>query len=106
MSKKVGKNISRNLNDKYSQKLLDHAKQSATDAFKTTSKRAIQATGEATGGLTGNKIAYKITKFSKTSEQNNSETVTSENDKEIPKERKNYQNERNTRKKGKKLLMI
>ena len=36
MSKKVGKNISRNLNDKYSQKLLDHAKQSATDAFKTT----------------------------------------------------------------------
>ena len=49
--------------------------------------------------MTGNKIAYKITKFSKTSEQNNSETVTSENDKEIPKDRKNYQNERNTEKK-------
>ena len=90
------------MNDKYSQKLRDHAKQSATEAFKTTSKRAIQATG----GLTGNKIAYKITNFSKNSQQNNSETVTSENDKEIPKERKNYQNERNTRKKGKKLLMI
>ena len=28
------KNISKNLRDKYSQKLLDHAKKSATDTFK------------------------------------------------------------------------
>ena len=28
----------------YSQKLLDHTKQSATDAFKTASKKAIQKT--------------------------------------------------------------
>ena len=33
---------------KYSQKLIDHAKQYATDAIKTTSKRAIQKTAEAT----------------------------------------------------------
>ena len=33
-----------------------------------------------------NKIANKITKVSKNSQQNNSETVTNENDKEIPKE--------------------
>ena len=38
---------SKNLNGKYSQKPLDHAKQSAADALKTTSKGAIQITKEA-----------------------------------------------------------
>ena len=33
----MGKNIGKN---KYSQKLLDHAKQSATDALKTSSKKS------------------------------------------------------------------
>ena len=42
MDKNIGKNISRNLSSKYSQRLLDHGKQSATDALWTTSKRAIQ----------------------------------------------------------------
>ena len=37
--------------------------------------------------MIGNKIADKITKISKTFQQNKSETVTNENDKEIPKER-------------------
>ena len=32
----VSKNISKNLSGKYSQKLLDHTKQSATDVLKTT----------------------------------------------------------------------
>ena len=44
------------------QKLLDHARQSATDAFKTDSKREIQKTAEATGDLTGDKICNRITK--------------------------------------------
>ena len=35
----------------------------------------------------GNKIANKITRVSKNSQQNNSETVTNEHDKEMPKER-------------------
>ena len=35
MGKNIGKNISNNLSGKYSQKPLNHAKQSATDAFKT-----------------------------------------------------------------------
>ena len=43
-----------------------HAKQSATDALKAVSKRAIQKTAEATLDLTGNKIADKITRVSKT----------------------------------------
>ena len=42
-----GKNVS----NKYSQKLVDSAKKSAIDAMKTTSKRAIQKTEEATGDL-------------------------------------------------------
>ena len=50
-------------------------------------KRAIPKTAETTGDLIDNKIADKITKISKTSQQNNSETATNEHDKEIPKER-------------------
>ena len=42
MAKNIGKNISKNLSGKYSQKLLDHNKQSATDAPKTVPKTAIQ----------------------------------------------------------------
>ena len=86
MDKNIGKNISKNLSGKYRQKRLDHAKISATDAIKT-SKRVTQKTAEGTGDLMGNEIASKTTKVSKNSQQNNSEIVTNENDKEIPKER-------------------
>ena len=61
----MGKNVSKSLNSKYSQKLLDNAKQSAADAFKIYSKRVIQKIAEATGDLNGNKIADKITRVSK-----------------------------------------
>ena len=37
MSKNIGKIISKSLSGKYSQTLLDHAKQSATDALKIES---------------------------------------------------------------------
>ena len=72
MGKIIGKNISKNFNSKYSQKRLDHTKQSATDEHKNTSKRAIQKIAEATGILIGNKIADKIRKVSKPLGQNNS----------------------------------
>ena len=52
-------------------------------------------TAEATGDLIGNKFANRITKFSK-----NSETVTNENDKQIPKKVIYLQ------KKDRKLLII
>ena len=51
----------KNMSNKYSQKLVDKGKKSATDAIKTASKRAIQKTAEATGDLVGNKIAHKVT---------------------------------------------
>ena len=53
--------VTKNLNNKYGQRLTDSAKKSATDAFKIASKRAIQKTAEATGDLVGNTIANKIT---------------------------------------------
>ena len=68
-AKNMGKNISKSLSGKHSpgtlamcQKLLHHAKQSPTDVIKTSSKRVIQKTVEATGDLNGNKIANRITK--------------------------------------------
>ena len=59
------KNMVAHLSNKYTQKLLDIAKKSTTDALKTASKRAIQKRVEATGDLIGNKIADKITSVPK-----------------------------------------
>ena len=87
MGKNIGKDWSKNLSDKYDQKLLDHAKQSVTDAIRTSSKRVIQKTAEGTGDFIDNKIDNRVTKVSKNSKQNNSETVTNDHDKEISKER-------------------
>ena len=93
MGKNIDKNLSKILSGKYSQKLLDHPKKSATDALKTSSKRVIQKTAEATRDLIGNKIANKIMGVSN-SQQNNSETVTNEYHKETPKERYVFPEER------------
>ena len=40
LTKDISKDLSKNLSGKYSHKLLDHVKQSATDALETASKRA------------------------------------------------------------------
>ena len=82
MDKSVSKNMSINLSGKYGEKLLDHAKQPATDAFKTASKRAIQKKAESTCSLIGIKIANKIIIVSKKLQQ---KTVTNEHEKKIPK---------------------
>ena len=42
MGKNIGKNISKNLSGKYSQKLLDHAKHSVTDALKFLQKESFK----------------------------------------------------------------
>ena len=44
MGKNFGKKTIKNLSSKYSQNLRNHAKKSAADALKTSSKRAIQKT--------------------------------------------------------------
>ena len=55
MGKNIGKSISKDLIAKLSQTFIDHAKECATDALKTTSKRAIQKTAEATADLVAKK---------------------------------------------------
>ena len=49
-------------------------------------KKVIQKTAEATADFIGNKIAKRITKVPKYLSQNNSETITNEHSKNIPKE--------------------
>ena len=83
ISKNIGKNKTKNLSGKYNQKLFDHAKKSATDALKTSSKRAISKTAEATCDLIGNTISHKIIKVSRSSPQNSLEPVESETYREI-----------------------
>ena len=84
----------------YTQKRIDHTKQSTTDALKTSSKRLIQKTTEATCDLTDNKVANRITKFSRSSPQINSETITNEHDK------KYLNKDIYLQKENRKLLMI
>ena len=50
-------------------------------------EKVIQKVAEATGDLIGNKISNKITGNQKNPQQNHSETVKNQYDKEIPKER-------------------
>ena len=67
--------------------------------LKSSSKRVLQKTAEATHDLIGNKITNKIVKLSKNSQQNNLETVRNENDKKIAKKDMYLQ------KKGKQFLI-
>ena len=61
------KNVSKDLSDKFLIiKLLDHFKQSATGALKTSLKRAIQKVVEATDNVISNKIQRLIHKQRKT----------------------------------------
>ena len=55
--------------DKYRKKLMDTATRTGIDAAKTSSKRVVLKTAEATGDLIGNKIADKITSISKPKEK-------------------------------------
>ena len=81
--------VAANLTNKYSQKLLDSAKKSTTDAIKTTSKRATQNTEEATGDLISNKIADKVTNTAKKSTKELPKNETEE-DSELGTPKKRY----------------
>ena len=82
--------MGKSLSNKYGQKLLDSAKKSTPDAIKTTSRRAIQKTAEATGDLIGKKIADKITSVSKKSAKELSNDKTEEEDVERVTPKKRY----------------
>ena len=64
--------FARKFGDKYGKKLMDTAKKkTGLDAAKTTSKRVVQKTAEATADLIGNKIPDKITSVGKSKEKTN-----------------------------------
>ena len=76
--------VSKNLNNKYGQKLANCTKKSATDALKIAGKSPIQKTAKASGDLVGNFIADNITSISKKPTSEPHSNVVSN---EIPKER-------------------
>ena len=82
-AKIIGKYLSR----KYSQKLLDIVKKSATDALKTTSKWVIQKTTEAACNSIGYKIVNEIVN---NSPQNNSNTDSQTDEKSIERTKEWY----------------
>ena len=86
------KNMGKSVSNQYGQKLLDSAKKPRTDA-----KRAVQKIAEATGDLTGNKIADKTTSVSKNPNNNNNnedEEITGHKKRHIaPEERQQIINE-------------
>ena len=61
--------FARKFGDKYGKKLMHTATKIRIDAAKTTSKRVVQKTAEATRDLIENKIADKITSFGKSKEK-------------------------------------
>ena len=63
--------FARKFSNKYGKKLMDSETKTGMDAAKTTSKRVVQTTAEATGNLIGNKIADKITSIGKPKEKTN-----------------------------------
>ena len=60
MSKNNDKKTSKNIIEKHSQKLRDHAKQSATDVFKAASEMIIHKQQKQLVYWLVRKIAYKI----------------------------------------------
>ena len=84
------KNMGKRLSNKYSQKPLDSAKKSTTDAIKTASKSAIQKTAEVTIDLIGHKITDKITSVSKKANNNNNNNNNNNEDVEIDILKKRY----------------
>ena len=62
MSKIISANLSnKDISNKNSQKLIDSAKKSTTDAKKNDSKSSVQKTAEANGDLIGDTVADKRT---------------------------------------------
>ena len=61
--------FAKRVGSKYGKKLMETATKTGIDAAKTTSKRIVQKTAQATGDLIGNKIAYKITSVGKPKEE-------------------------------------
>ena len=67
--------FSKRSGDKYGKKLMDIATKTEIDAEKTSSKRVVQITTEATGDFIGSKIADKITSAGKSKEDDKTKKI-------------------------------
>ena len=67
--------FARKIGNKYGKKLMDNATKTGIDIAKAASKKVVQKTTEATGDLTGNKIADKITSIGKPKEKEKTNKV-------------------------------
>ena len=61
--------VARKFGDRYGNKIMDTATKTGIDPAKTASKGPAQKNAEATGGLTGNKIADQIISLGKPKEK-------------------------------------
>ena len=117
MDENTGKNVSKNVSSKYSIKRLSHIRQSAIDAFNTTSKVVILKTAEATGEFICNKIAsalatcytvatlYDGDNVTSTESQINPETASKKQKKKTKKKQKYLNKDIYLQKKDNKLLL-
>ena len=76
-AKNMDKKIRKCFRSKYSQKLIDHVKESTTDASKTASKGAFHKLAESSDDLICNKIVDIIIKVSRILPLSNLDTVDS-----------------------------
>ena len=67
--------FARKCSNNYGKKLMDTATKTGIDAAKTTSKRKVQKTAEATWDLIGNKLADKITSIGKPKEKEKTKEI-------------------------------
>ena len=67
--------FARKCGDKYRKKLMDTATRTGIDAANTVSKRVVQKTTEASGDLTGNKTADKVTSIGKPKEKEKAKEI-------------------------------
>ena len=87
MGSNIGKNMSKNLISKCSPKPLDHAKKNQLQMRKLIQNEQFKKQQKQLVIWLLKEVANRITKVSNNSQQNNPETITNENDKEIPEER-------------------
>ena len=76
MGKSIGKKYKEKI--KYSQKIIEPAKQSATDSFKTNAKKGNSKNSRGNWWFIDTKVAEKITNVPRSLPQNSIETVKSE----------------------------
>ena len=70
--------VSKKYGEKYGNELLDNSIRAGKDFAKIAGKKVLTKSAEATGDMTGNKIAYRITKSSRNKAQKENDSIMDE----------------------------